>query len=37
MGELQTLGGVNSHQLHLVPLVLGVGVGEQGHMGQVVL
>ena len=37
VGELQPLSGVDGHQLHLVPRLPGVGVGEQGHVGEIVL
>ncbi len=35
--ELQPLGGVDGHELHLVPAVHGVLVGEKGDMRQIAL
>ena len=37
IGKFQALGGVNGHQPHLVSLLRRVGIGEQSHMGQIVL
>ena len=37
MGKLQPLGGVDGHHTHLVPSFAGIAVGEEGHVGQVML
>ena len=37
MRELQSLGGVYGHELHLVVAAVRIAVGEQGYVGEVVL